>query len=132
MPPRKLSNCKPPARRKNVRICLVVHEGGVKFYGNRAAFSLLARWMEYISASPSEEYHELHTAFHLSPPGQSIRESRNVLVLFEEPVSDSFQAAKNGGEFDVNFMAVQEKDLELMERWRARRRVPKGWVAGRT
>ena len=123
----------PPSFRKSSKICLVVHQRGVKFYGNRDAFRLLSQWLDFISTSPAKEYFECHTALHLAPPIAAGPNNSNYWVLFDELTNGVFEKRtriKVG--FDINFMTVEDEDLERMEKWRNSGKVPTGWLAGKS
>jgi hypothetical protein len=113
-----------PREIPGTQICIRVSAEGVKVYGNRKAFQSLARWMTWIADAPEEEHYECHLSWHLqSKSSLKEREPKNVWVVFDKNVKGIFPSHdQTYPEFDLNFMAVEQSDLN---RLRPRRSVRK-------
>jgi hypothetical protein len=113
-----------PDRVEGTRLCIVAAADGVRVYGNPEAFRSLANWMSWIAdANPSDHY-ECHTRFHMS----SEATVPNVWVLLDERIASSFsQRSKGESDFELTFMAVEERDLDNLLEHQAAGILPKEW-----
>ncbi|THI90526.1 MAG: hypothetical protein CAF41_003950 [Nitrospira sp. CG24A] len=113
-----------PREIAGAQICIRVSTDGMTVYGNRKAFKSLAQWMTWIANAPAEEHYECHLPWHLqSKSSVQGKESKNVWVVLDKSVKAAFASRdQNHAGFDLNFMAIEQSDLD---RLRLRRSVRK-------
>lgn len=113
-----------PRKIAGTQICIRVSAEGVKVYGNRQAFKSLARWMTWIADAPEKEHYDCHVPWHLeSEASLHGKEPKNVWVVLDKSVETVFAVTdQHHAGFDLNFMAVEQSDLD---RLRPRRSVRK-------
>ena len=106
------------------QFCIVVTRGGVTVYGNQAAMATLSRWLAWISRADPDEHNECHLTWHLLT---SFRKRNNVWVLFESAIRSPRRRA-SPKDYDVTFMAVSNKDLAVLRKFRKSGVVPTRWL----
>jgi hypothetical protein len=106
------------------QICIRVSTDGVTVYGNRKAFQSLARWMTWMANAPEQEHYECHLPWHLqSKSSLQGKALKNVWVVLDRKVKPLLAPGDQSHTgFDLNFMAVEQSDLD---RLRPRRSVRK-------
>jgi hypothetical protein len=120
----------PPAKLSGVRLCITVTKEGVTAYGNRQAFKAMADWMTWLANSHDAEHFECHVVMALEDDQSKFdgKESRNVWVLLDKNLTDSFEkrSEENTG-FELTFMVVEKSDLDYMERFQKLGVLPDDW-----
>lgn len=118
-----------PNRRDATQICVTVTKEGVKLYGNRDAFRSLAEWMTRLADSPEGEYYECHVTWQLESEASFFgKEQKDVWVLFDKEAAQVFRRPSPGDTgFDLDFMAVEKKDLENLRQFQATGLLPDDW-----
>jgi hypothetical protein len=113
-----------PREIAGTQVCIRVSADGVTVYGNRKAFKSLALWMTWIANAPEEEHYECHLPWHLQAKSSlQKKKPKNVWVLLDKKVKSAFASRDRAHPgFGLNFMAVEQADLD---RLRPRRSVRK-------
>ena len=123
-----------PKKRPGVRICVSVMPDGVTIYGNRSAFASIAEWMQWVMTSPPNEHFETHLLADLEDDASKFegKHPRNVWTLVDGRLtSEAGGAPLNAENFDVTFMAVEESELDKMEKYQDGGLLPDDWVRSR-
>lgn len=120
-----------PVKKDGTRLCIAVTSDGVTVYGNRQAFESLAEQMQWIAQSNSSEHYECHVvmAFENDESRFEGKKPKNVWVLAEKNLAHfPIKESENYTNYELTFMAVEEKDLDEMAKYQEAGLLPNGWT----
>jgi hypothetical protein len=103
-----------PTKASGVRLCIAVRKQGVTLYGNAAAMRSLAEHLLWIANSDPAEHFESQS-WQLQSDACLFESKRplDVWTLVESSLAKHVTNGQVHGEaFDINFMAVEEGDLD--------------------
>jgi hypothetical protein len=116
-----------PNRAPGARLCIAVRKQGVTLYGNAAAMRSLAEYLLWIASSDPAQHYECHVSWELQSEECLFDNKRplDVWALTEPSLTRHVTTGGTPGEaFDVNFMAVEEGDLDVLAKHQDRGVLP--------
>ena len=117
-----------PSKVPGTRLCIALRKQGVTLYGNPAAMRSLAEHLLWIARSDPAEHYECHASWQLQSDACLFDDKRplDVWALVELDLAGHVTNGNTPGEvFDVDFMAVEEGDLDEMAKQQGSSILPK-------
>ncbi|HET6621347.1 MAG TPA: hypothetical protein VFG64_15540 [Dongiaceae bacterium] len=117
-----------PSKAPGTRLCIALRKQGITLYGNPAAMRSLAEHLLWIAHADPAEHYECHAGWQLQSDECLFNDKHplDVWMLVEPDLAGHVTNGNAADEvFDINFMAVEEGDLDELAKHQGSGILPK-------